>query len=612
MRAKEVIDQLGRFQGSSKEFLANLLAVEAAMTGAEGGAVLRANQQNSVDVLSVYPQLEQGAPPPAWLTQSVQLALNVSASGGTVAAPLKLSDPVLSSEENKHYIVMTPLLLADTGRAVAAFRITAEKKSDLEISRQHIELISRLMGNADLRLLRGGNREDLKRLQQAMETVSSMNREIRFKSAAMAFCNEVASQWQCERVSLGFLKGRYVQVQAMSHTEDFNRKMEGIQDLEAAMEECLDQDVEIFAPAPQDATYISRATRDLARRDEGAVVVSLPLRFGGETIGVLTLQRPAARPFTQEETEAVRLACELCTARLHNLFERDRWFGAKAAAKTRKALSALVGPEHTWAKLTAIVCAAALVFLLFVKGEFRVKAPFTLESIKLQVVPAPFDGHIKDVVVEVGNEVTGGETVLATLDTAELKLQLAEARADQTSYLKQASAAMRDGKTAQAQIAQANAEKAQARLELLQYHINQASLIAPIDGIVVKGDLKKEIGAPVQTGDVLFEVTPLKALRAELMVPEEDVLFVEKGQKGFLATASYPQRRINFTVERINPVAEVAKQRNVFKVRVQLEKEYQWLRPGMEGVAKVSIDDRSYLWIWTRKILNWIRMQLWF
>ena len=63
----------------------------------------------------------------------------------------------------------------------------------------------------------------------------------KFTSAAMAFCNEVASQWQCERVSIGFLKERYVQLKAMSHTESFNRKMQVVQDIESAMEECLDQ-----------------------------------------------------------------------------------------------------------------------------------------------------------------------------------------------------------------------------------------------------------------------------------------------------------------------------------------------------------------------------------
>ena len=35
------------------------------------------------------------------------------------------------------------------------------------------------------------------------------------------------------------------------------------------------------------------------------------------------------------------------------------------------------------------------------------------------------------------------------------------------------------------------------------------------------------------------------------------------------------------------------------------------LRPGMEGVAKVEIDERRLIWIWTHKAWSWLRMQLW-
>ncbi len=170
---------------------------------------------------------------------------------------------------------------------------------------------------------------------------------------------------------------------------------------------------------------------------------------------------------------------------------------------------------------------------------------------------------------------------------------------------------MRDGETAQAQIAQANADKASAQIDLLNYLIDQASLISPTSGTVVKGDLKREIGAPVKTGDVLFEVAPLDSLRAELLIAEDEIFDIKLNQQGYLATASYPGQRIKFVVERINPMAEVVKQRNVFKVRVQLLEIHPWMRPGMEGVAKVSVGKRHYIWIWTRKIVNWVRMKLW-
>ena len=127
----------------------------------------------------------------------------------------------------------------------------------------------------------------------------------------------------------------------------------------------------------------------------------------------------------------------------------------------------------------------------------------------------------------------------------------------------------------------------------------------------MEGDLKRQIGAPVKTGDVLFEVTPLDSLRAVLHVKEDQIVDVQVGQAGRLATASYPGQRIRFEVEQISPMAEVVNQENIFKVRAHLLETPPWMRPGMEGVAKIDLGHRSYAWMWTRKIVNWVRMKLW-
>jgi len=253
-----------------------------------------------------------------------------------------------------------------------------------------------------------------------------------------------------------------------------------------------------------------------------------------------------------------------------------------------------------------------IVFLIFAKGQFKAEASFALEATYQQVVCASFDGYIKSVNVEVGDSVKENETTLAELDTAELRLQLAAAKAEQAGYLKQFAAAMRDSETAQAQIAQANADKTQAQMDLYTYMIEHGKIISPISGTIVEGDLKRQIGAPVKKGDVLFEVTPLESLRAELLVPEDYIFDIAVEQEGYLATVSYPSQRIKFVVERINPMAEVVSNRNVFKVRVRLLETRLWMRPGMEGIAKVSIGKRRYVWIWTRRIVNCLRMKLWF
>jgi hypothetical protein len=35
------------------------------------------------------------------------------------------------------------------------------------------------------------------------------------------------------------------------------------------------------------------------------------------------------------------------------------------------------------------------------------------------------------------------------------------------------------------------------------------------------------------------------------------------------------------------------------------------LRPGMEGVGKIQVERRKLLWIWTHKLVHWVRMWVW-
>ena len=215
--------------------------------------------------------------------------------------------------------------------------------------------------------------------------------------------------------------------------------------------------------------------------------------------------------------------------------------------------------------------------------------------------------------VEPGDQVVAGRTVLAELDTAELRSQLLKARADRKAHLTRAAAALRDGRTAEAQIARADAAKVDAEVDLLARRIDQARLVAPIGGTVLTGEWADQIDAPVRKGQVLFEIAPLDRLRAELSVPEDVIADVRAGRRGELAPAAAPSRRVGFVVERVGEVAEVVDRRNVFRVRVRLDAlpDGAGLKPGMKGLAKVRVGRRRYAWMWTRRLINWLRMKLW-
>ena len=615
----DLIGRLSRFDGPPEEFLVNLLAVQCHVAGAAGGVILRVNIEGGAEVVAIYPVLEEGATAPVWLAQSVESAPAALSGGTTAIRPLRMPDELYGAPSRRH-LVMVPLRSGSGVRGLAAFVLETDDPKALAAGRERLELTVSLLSFYEMRLTLQRRQTDLARLRQGMEALSAVNEHRRFKAAAMAMCNEVAAGWSCERVSLGFLKGRYIHLGALSHVEKFSRKMKLVQDIEAAMEECLDQDLEIVHPAPADAVSVTRATAGLAARHGPTTVVSLPLRRGGDPVAVLTVERAADRPFELEDIEGLRLTCDLCIPRLADLHEQDRWFGARLASVAKKGLAAAVGPKHTWAKVAAVAIFAALFFLTFVHGEHRVEAPFVLQAVNRCVVQPPFDGELAKVYVEAPQKVAEKEK-LAELSIRRLEGELKQAKAKLTEYQKQALAARAERKWVDEQIALAGVKGVREEIKNLSDMKTKATLRSPIDGWVVKGDLKPHVHAWVETHEVLFEVVTLRPLRAELSVSEDMIADViraerearEEGQevKGKLATARYPNRKIEFTVERITPVAQEEDDRSVFKVRVTLTDTPEWMWPGMEGVAKITVGREPYGWILGHRLINWVRMKLW-
>jgi hypothetical protein len=75
--------------------------------------------------------------------------------------------------------------------------------------------------------------------------------------------------------------------------------------------------------------------------------------------------------------------------------------------------------------------------------------------------------------------------------------------------------------------------------------------------------------------------------------------------------AALPDREFSFKVTGINPIAEVRDGATVYRVEADLDSSLEGLRVGLEGVAKIYIDERLLLAVWTRGITDWLRLQLW-
>jgi hypothetical protein len=606
-------------------FLARLIRDRCVAVGAEAGAVFRIRLttiagddddqgvEGDADLLAAHPAILPGAELPGWVEIAANAASRRVRSGERTPAA-SVIDATGDDDPGAvvRWIVSVPLRLGvgEAPSAVAAFLVCSSRDSIAGAIGALAPVAARF--EAHERDLTAAPLSPVERMNNAVAPLLAANAQERFFGAAIAVCNEIESTIGAHRVSVGFVRGRDIRLGAISHTEKIVRTMRVVRDIENAMEECLDQDREVVTPAPPESVAVDRAAGELSRHHGPSSVCVVPLRRGGEPIGALCIERAPERPLGADEIESVRLACELVTPRLHELFERDRWIGARASASVRRSAGAWLGPTHTWAKLLAIAGFALLAFLTLARGTDRVSAPFALQTIERRVAPAPFDGFLESRTAQIGDVVRAGDT-LATLDSSALLLERAEAAASLGGFTGEADRARGAGKTADALIAEARAREMQAAVDLLGWRIDRAIIRAPIDGVVVQGDLDAIIGAPVRAGDTLFVVAPIGALRAELAVDASRIADVRVGATGELATTADPSARVAFTVTRIDPIAVEGEQRGGggFRVIAEIEGTPGWLRPGMEGVAKIDAGERRYAHLWSRRLVNWVRMKLW-
>jgi RND family efflux transporter MFP subunit len=251
-----------------------------------------------------------------------------------------------------------------------------------------------------------------------------------------------------------------------------------------------------------------------------------------------------------------------------------------------------------------------VVFFSFASSQYRVAAKTNIEGAVQRAAVAPFEGYVAESRVRAGDRVKQGQ-VLCRLDDKDLQLERTRWTAERDQSERKYRQAMSVQDRAAMAVTAAQVEQAQAQLSLAEEKIARATLVAPFDGIVVSGDLSQLLGTPVEQGKVLFEIAPLDAYRVILSVDERDIAFISVGQKGELALSGIPYEKMPFLVKLVTPVSSSQEGRNFFRVEAQITANSERLRPGMEGVGKVSVGDRRLIWIWTHSLVDWLRLWTW-
>lgn len=448
-------------------------------------------------------------------------------------------------------------------------------------------------------------------LVTVLELVAATLEADGLEAACVTLVTELATRLRLERASLGLAEAGGLRVAAISHSAQFDARAQLVRDLAAAMQESVDQDAVVLHPAPSaPAAPIARAHGELATRHGAPSLCSVPLASRGRAVGALTLEGAPERVLDP----AARALCEDLAALLGPLLELRREADASPLERARSALrtafEALRSPERRLPRLVAAALGGALLLFALTPGAYRVRADATLEGRVQRAITAGVDGYVAEANARAGDVVRRGE-LLGRLDERDLQLERRVWLGRRAQHLKEQRGALASDDRAQLNVAAAKLAQAEAQVALLEQSLARTRLVAPFDGVVVKGDLSQALGSPVKKGEVLFELAPLDGYRIILEVDERAIGDVAPGQRGRLALSALPGEPLALQVERISRVATADEGRNFFRVEARLEEPRDALRPGMRGIAKIEAGRRVRAWIWGHDLVDWLRLRLW-
>ncbi|MBC2714896.1 MAG: HlyD family efflux transporter periplasmic adaptor subunit [Desulfobacteraceae bacterium] len=517
------------------------------------------------------------------------------------------------SAEKFHFQLGYPVQVEDKLYGVVVLEVSIQEKLSLQANMRKLQWGVGWLENYVRKTSLKQYSDSDKYLKISLDLTALVLQQDSFRNASTITANELSNQFNCHRVSIGFLKNKRSKLVAISHSAFFQKQMNLVQLIESAMDESIDQLCPIWVPENEiEQNRVTHGHDELAKTENTGAICTVPmLNNNGDAYGAITFERTNADVFDAYTIEAFEFIVAVIGSILEEKRKNDRWIGAQIYHSIEAQVKKLIGAGHLVLKLSVLFLLALVIFFGFATGEYRVTAKTALEGEIQRAMVAPFNGYIEDAFARAGDVVEEGE-VLCTLDDKDLRLERLDAISKREQFTRELRKAMAVNERAQVKILQQQIIQADVQSDLFTQQIDRAEMKSPFNGVVVAGDLSQMLGAPVDKGQVLYEIAPLKSYRVILEVDESDIRDLKKGQQGTLILTSIPRQKLRLIVEKITPIASAKEGHSFFIVEASLQDILDELRPGMEGYSKIYIDRRKLIWIWTHDMIQWVRLKLWY
>lgn len=230
--------------------------------------------------------------------------------------------------------------------------------------------------------------------------------------------------------------------------------------------------------------------------------------------------------------------------------------------------------------------------------EVKPKIQGRLEKLELENGQSATEGvevRTGEIIAEIDRRELKAQVALAEAQTRQAEVALAdrerERRRLETLFAEEvATEQARDAAVTAHESAKAALAQAKAQLELAKVSLDEATIRAPMDGVVV--ERRADPGAMVGPATPIVKIAQMDPLRLMLAIPVRLLPMLEEGRTQVLVTTDvWPDREVACTVARVFPEADPTTR--TVRVEVQLanaKTSGTWLlRPGMYATAKLTL-----------------------
>ncbi len=513
-------------------------------------------------------------------------------------------------EGNKNTIVAYPIFIQNKFYGVVACEIVRQDKTvSLD---QSIRLIKTSVVWLEL-LLEQSEQSDHLDFIDVIELIATTLTYDNFKTSTTAWVTELALQFSCSRVTYGLRAKSCSKVVAVSHSASFESRSNLISQIANTMDEAIDQDSAILFPTSEtDNPYVTIEAKKLFVDHGTEFVCTIPIVNLDEkkAFGAITLERSNGTPFDKKTIDRIKLISALMGPILDLKYKNSKGIIYKLKESLKIFLMNFMGKEHLLFKIFSLSLTVIVIASISIEGQYRVTANASLEGRIQRAVTSPIQGFISEVHVRTGDEVEAG-ALMASLDSKELELEKLTWASQKQQYAREYREALATGARSQARISKAQLDQAKAQINLVDEKLLRTKLHAPFSGWIVSGDLSQSLGIPVERGQILFEIAPLDDYRIIFQVDERDIIHIKLNQKGYVVLSGATGERFKFKITAITPVSSIQNGHNTFRVEAHLQVQSAQIRPGMQGIGKIDIDQRTLFWIWTHRFVEWVQIQIW-